>query len=147
MAAAGWRHTPTLAALAVALVVRIGAPSYWYGGNPPAISRTFVLLPISSLERLFFLLCAASAGICEEICYRGLPLRGAVGSLRGALLMLPVTVLSFVFVHGWFGWENLELYAPAGLVFGVAFLLLRRRRLEWLIVAHTLIDAAYVAAP
>ncbi len=140
-------RVPLAVVAAVLAALSVGAPHYWYGGDPPVVSRTFVLLPVSPIERLFFLLSSLSAGICEETCYRGLPLRGAAGSVTQAWIFLPVTSLSFVFVHGWFGWENLATYASVGLGFGMAFILLRRRRLEWLIAAHALVDAASVAAP
>ena len=146
----GWfrRHRrPLLAGAALLAVCAFAAPRYWYGTSPPAVARTLALLPVTGWERLFFLVASVSAGICEETCYRGLPLRGAVESTAGALALLPVTILSFVFVHGWFGWEHLGAYAAVGLAFGAAFLLLRRRRLEWLMVAHALLDAALVAAP
>jgi membrane protease YdiL (CAAX protease family) len=113
----------------------------------PPVSRTSPLLPVSPMERLFFLVPSISAGVCEETCYRGLPLRGLAGSMRGAILMLPLTAASFVFVHGWFGLEHLGAYASAGLAFGVVFIALGRRRLEWLMAAHAILDAACVAAP
>ena len=143
----GRHRAPLLAGLAVLCAVALGAPHYWYGARFPAVSRTFVLLPVSPVERLFFLVCSVSAGICEETCDRGMPLRGVARSLTGALLILPVTITSFVFVHGWFGWEHVGTYASIGLAFGAGFILLRRRRLEWLMATHALIDAACIVAP
>jgi len=142
------RHrTPLRVCAALLVLLALLAPRYWYGAIPPAVSRTFALLPVRPLERLFFLFASASAGICEETCYRGLPLRGVAGSLTAALCLLPVTVASFVFVHGWFGLEHLATYASIGFTFGIVFTLLGRRRLEWLIVVHALIDSACVVAP
>ena len=141
------RRAPLLAVAAVVAGCAVLAPRYWYGGDLPRVSQTLPLLPVSPLERIFFMLASVSAGICEETCYRGLPLRGVAGSYAGALALLPVTVVSFVFVHGWYGLEHAGAYASAGLIFGGAFLLLRRRRLEWLIVAHGIIDALYALAP
>ena len=142
-----WRRTPLLGVTAVLVGCAFIAPRYWYGSELPRVSETFPLLPVTSLERIFFLVSSVSAGICEEVCYRGLPLRGTTGSLSGALALLPVTVVSFVFVHGWFGLEHFGIYGSIGLIFGAVFLLLRRRHLEWLVVTHALIDAAYATAP
>jgi hypothetical protein len=142
------RHRWPLIVGAVLLVaVAFVAPRYWYGAGVPSSSQTFGLLPVTATERLFFLVAALSAGVCEETCYRGLPLRGVATSAVVACGWLPVTTVSFVFVHGWFGVEHLGLYATTGLLFGLAFLALGRRRLQWLMTVHALVDAACIAAP
>jgi hypothetical protein len=128
-------------------LVAVGAPWWWYHGNPPPESRTFALLPVTAMERLFFPFASVSAGICEETCYRGLPLRGVADSVSAAIWVLPVTIVSFVFIHGWFGLQHFGIYASIGLAFGAGFILLGCRRLEYLIVVHALIDAACIVAP
>jgi hypothetical protein len=141
------RKKPLIVCVVLLGIAAVAAPWWWYHGNPPKLSRTFALLPVTPMERLFFLLAAASAGVCEETCYRGLPLRGFPSTVIGAIWMLPVMVVPFVFVHGWFGLNHFGSYSLIGLAFGTPFLVLRRRRLEWLIVVHASIDAVCILAP
>src|ERR1017187_4993807 len=63
--------------IAVAAFIAIAStlPHFLYHGSVPRVSQTFSFLPVTGFERVFFLLAAVSGGICEEICYRGLPLR------------------------------------------------------------------------
>jgi membrane protease YdiL (CAAX protease family) len=133
--------------LAVAIIVALLAPHWLYGEDIPSVSDSFFLLPVTGPERLYWLLSAASAALCEEVCYRGLPLALLARSTRAAWLMLPVTVVSFVFVHGSYGITQPTRYIVFGILFGGAFILLRRRKLEWLIIIHGIIDGVAILAP
>ena len=64
-----------LAVLAAFTTTAVMAPRFLYHGDVPRVSQTYSFLPVTGLERVFFLTAAVSAGICEEICYTGLPLR------------------------------------------------------------------------
>jgi membrane protease YdiL (CAAX protease family) len=134
----------TLAAFTIAAVV---APHFLYHGDVPRVSQTYSFLPVTGPERVFFLIAAVSAGICEEICYRGLPLRMFARSAAQAWLVLPVTMVAFVFIHGRFGASRAPYYLICGLLDGGVFILLGRRRLEWLIAAHVLYDSLLIFAP
>jgi hypothetical protein len=54
-------------------------------------------------------------------------------------------MVAFVFNHGRLGPEVFS-YLTFGFLFGTVFILPGRRRLEWLIVAHALADAAFLFA-
>ncbi|MGO8700409.1 MAG: CPBP family intramembrane glutamic endopeptidase [Limisphaerales bacterium] len=136
-----------LAALAVFTVAAVVAPRFLYHGDVPRVSQTYSFLPVTGLERVFFLIAAVSAGICEEICYRGLPLGMFAGSTTKACLVLPVAMVAFVFIHGRFGASRALYYLIFGLLYGGVFILLCRRRLEWLITAHVLYDSLLIFAP
>ena len=136
-----------LAMLVVLTITAVMAPRFLYHGDVPRISRTYSFLPVTGPERVFFLMTAVSAGICEEICYRGLPLRMFAGSTARAWLMLPVTMVSFVFIHGRFGASRPLYYLMSGFLDGGIFILLGRRRLEWLITAHVLYDSLLILSP
>ncbi len=136
-----------LAVLAVFAITAVMAPRFLYHGDVPRVSQTYSFLPVTGLERVFFLMAAVSAGICEEICYRGLPLRMFAGSNTQAWLLLPVTMVAFVFIHGRFGASRALYYLICGLLDGGIFILLGRRRLEWLITAHVLYDSLLVLSP
>jgi hypothetical protein len=136
-----------LTALAGFTVAAVLAPRFLYHGDVPLVSQTYSFLPVTGLERVFFLTAAMSAGICEEICYVGLPLRLFAGSTIQAWLMLPVATVAFVFIHGRFGASRAAYYFTYGLLDGGIFILLRRRRLEWLITAHVLYDSSLIFSP
>src|SRR4051812_7482024 len=142
------RRAPVLLGLLpVAIVVSFAAPQWLYGDDIPSISDSFFLLPVTGPERLFWLVLAGSTAICEEVCYRGLPLALLAGSNRRTWIMLPISVVSFVFVHGAYGAAQPICYVVFGSLFGGAFILLGRRRLEWLVVIRGIIDAAAILAP
>jgi membrane protease YdiL (CAAX protease family) len=68
--------------------------------------------------------------------------------VRSPWLALPITVVSFLFIHGKpRGVSGLVSYTMAGLAFGVPFILMGQRRLEILIAIHFAIDASMVFAP
>jgi hypothetical protein len=136
-----------LAVLAVLTITAALAPRFLYHGDVPRVSQTYSFLPVTGPERVVFLTAAVSAGICEGICYVGLPLRMFAGSTTQAWLMLPVTMMAFVFVHGRFGTSRPLYYLICGLLDGGVFILLGRRRLEWLITAHVLHDSLLILSP
>ena len=136
-----------LAILAVLTITAAMAPRFLYHGDVPRVSQTYSFLPVTGLDRVFFLTAAVSAGVCEEICYVGLPLRMFAGSTTQAWLVLPVTMVAFVFIHGRFGAGRAPYYLICGLLDGGVFILLGRRRLEWLITAHALYDGLLILSP
>ena len=57
-------------------------------------------------------------------------------------------MIAFLFLHGPLrGWFLTANYLQAGAIFGIAFILLKLRRLEWLVLAHFLVDAVFVLTP
>ncbi len=142
------RHRITFfAVLAVLTITAVMAPHFLYHGDVPRVSRTYSFLPVTGPERVFFLITVVSAGVCEEICYQGLPLRTFAGSNIQAWLMLPVTMVAFVFIHGRFGTSLPLYYLICALLDGGVFILLGRRRLEWLITAHVVYDSLLILSP
>jgi len=137
-----------IAILLAVAVVAIFAPSYFYGENIPETMQSHPLGPVSSTQRFFWIAMAVSAGFVEEIVFRGY----AITRLR-RFIGLPAAVListaSFALMHGpsAFILPLTALYVVSGLLFSIAFLLMRSRRLEILIVVHAAIDMALIAAP
>ena len=122
-------------------------PEIHYGSDLPTHSTTIFIGPVSTLERLFLILGAATAGITEEVLFRGFALH-QLKRWMNPWLALPITVLAFILIHG----EPRSLgqvlnYTLAGLAFGVPFLLMRLQRLERIILVHFLIDVTLVLAP
>lgn len=134
-----------LAALVAAAFV---LPSWYYGATPPPRSRTIFVAPVTTVERLFLIFGAFTAAVTEEVIFRGFALTRLQRMLGSPWLALPMTVISFLFIHGMpRNAVALMNYTLAGLAFGVPFILMGLRRLEILILLHFLIDASMVFAP
>ena len=96
-------------------------PGVYYGGSAPEQARLHPLGPVSALERWFWIFISVTAGVVEEVLYRGLPFRRLDGIVRSPCMILPITVVSFAFIHG-IRPANLVLPVVAGIVFGIAFI-------------------------
>ena len=134
--------------LLVACLIGYLAPSYLYGGDLPEQMRSHPLGPVTAAQRVFWVVMAVTAGFVEELAYRGY----AITRLRG-LLGLPIAVIAsivaFALMHGPSAFipQFSMLYLVSGALFATAFLWMRLRRLEVLIITHTAIDLLLVAAP
>lgn len=123
-------------------------PGIHYGGSLPVRSQTIFIAPVSTAERLFVIWGAITAAVTEEVLFRGFAFTRLSRVIRNPWLILPITLLSFLFIHGTpRDVEALVSYTAAGLAFGVPFILMKYRRLEILILIHFLIDAGMVLAP
>lgn len=131
-----------------AVAAAIAAPSYYYGDSLPETMRSHPLGPVTSAQRLFWIAMAITAGIAEEILYRGYAIT-RLRRLAGWPVALLVSVASFALMHGpsAFISQFLLLYVVSGVIFGATFLLLGMRRLEILILIHIALDLAFVLAP
>jgi membrane protease YdiL (CAAX protease family) len=110
--------------------------------SPPSDPRFFY--PFTLPERCFFVFMALSAGICEEIVYRGYAISAlqARGSRTWQALVL--AAISFVLMHGIASLFLFPFLFVVGLVYGGLFLW--RRNLTPLIWLHTLFDLMAVMA-
>lgn len=123
-------------------------PGALYEGELPKRSQTIFMAPVSTPERLFLIFGAVTAGVTEELLFRGFAFTRLGRVIRNPWLVLPITVVAFLFIHGTpRNVEGLITYTMAGLAFGVPFILMKLRRLEILILIHFLIDAGMVLAP
>ena len=133
-----------LAALVLAFVM----PGVHYGDALPARSRTIFMSPVSTPERLFIIFGAFTAAVTEEVLFRGFPFTRLSRVIPSPWLILPITVVSFLFIHGVpRDVQGLIAYTMAGLAFGVPFIFMGLRRLGVLIAIHFFIDAGMVIAP
>jgi membrane protease YdiL (CAAX protease family) len=144
-----WRRRWIFAAvLGLLVMASLVMPRVHYGGTLPPVSKTLFMAPVSAPERLFVLLGAITAGVTEEVLFRGFAITRLTRLVRSPWLALPITVVSFLFIHGKpRGVSGLVSYTMAGLAFGVPFILMGQRRLEILIAIHFAIDASMVFAP
>jgi hypothetical protein len=130
------------------IVMAFVTPGVHYEGDLPKLSQTIFMAPVSAAERLFLIFGAVTAGVTEEVLFRGFAFTRLGRVIRNPWLVLPITVVAFLFIHGTpRDVEGLITYTAAGLAFGVPFILMKLRRLEILILIHFLIDGSMVLAP
>ncbi len=86
----------------------------------PALAALRFLLPVSRTGRRWWIMLSLTAGICEELLYRGYLLHFLLGALE---LSLPaawlVGALAFGLAHLYQGWRGILASATMGLVFGL----------------------------
>ena len=105
------------------------------------------LLPSTFGERLFFLLIAITAGVCEEIIFRGVMVY-YLSNLPFELPIIAIGIISsllFGIVHLYQGWKGVLLTTYLG---AILFLLFVGTGYLWVpIVLHFIIDAKFVFLP
>jgi membrane protease YdiL (CAAX protease family) len=95
------------------------------------------VVPRNSAEFSLFCAVAATAGVWEELLYRGfliwffIPVVGLVGAVACSAII-------FGLAHTYQGWRNIVGTALAGAVFAIGYV--ATRSLWWLIVAHAIMD-------
>ena len=105
-----------------------------------AFRRMAFILPVSSEERAWFALVSITAGICEEVLYRGFLIRYLSSDPwhLGLWVALAVSCLAFGLAHGYQGLYGIIGTAVLGAVFGTVFVLTGNL---WLPIAmHAVID-------
>lgn len=123
-------------------------PSLYYGEMLTAKSRFVPIAPISSLERIVVLGGIVTVSVTEEVIFRGFAFTRLNRLIKSAWLILPITVVSFIFIHGVpRSTDGLIFYTAAGLAYGIAFILMKCRQLELLITAHFLASVGIVLTP
>ena len=128
-----------LAALAVAILVA-NAPRLVTPARYPVLReqmRHIKILPRSTPEMLVFLGVSVTAGVWEELIYRGfliwflLPYAGLIGAVA-------LSSIVFGLGHLYQGWRGVLSTATLGLVFALGFVF--SQSLWWVMAAHALVD-------
>ncbi|RUO55926.1 CPBP family intramembrane glutamic endopeptidase [Pseudidiomarina homiensis] len=96
------------------------------------------MMPVNKSElRWFTLGLSVSAGVCEELLFRGFII-GALGDSLGVVVSLILSSLLFGLCHVYQGWMNVLRTGIIGLVLGVIFILTESL---WVVIAlHALVD-------
>lgn len=137
-----------IALFIILIVSAIVMPAFYYGEDLPVRSKAGFIGPISSLERIFIIFLAFTAAVTEEVIFRGFALTRLKRWISNPWVILPFTVISFLFIHGELRsiGQSLNLII-AGFAFGIPFILMKLKRLELVILIHFLIDASLVFVP
>jgi membrane protease YdiL (CAAX protease family) len=102
------------------------------------------LLPVTLGERSFWMLASATAGICEELVYRGFGLCVLRGNGVPAWLAVVLVSFSFVLIHGLWGLRRWRQYFIVGVLYSGLFLWVQS--LTPGIWIHTLWDMVFIFA-
>ena len=146
----GWfaRRKITLLIIALALIASAWfAPAWLYPAGVPRVAESGFLFPLGGPERMFVLLAAVVAGVTEEIMYRGFAMTRLTRMIRSRWAAALVSSAAFAAIHYNQTAAEWGIYLAAGLVFAIPFVLMKLKRLEYLIAAHILVDSAIAFAP
>jgi len=80
------------------------------------------LLPVTLGERAFWIFASASAGICEELVYRGFGICALRGNGVSIWLAVILVSLAFVLIHGLWGLRRFWHYFIVGVLYSGLFL-------------------------
>lgn len=96
------------------------------------------LLPHSSLEILIWIATSITAGICEEMAFRGYLQRQLHALTRSVVIAVLAQGVVFGLFHFYQGWKNVIVISVLGILFGA--LAAWRRNLRANIIAHAWAD-------
>lgn len=113
------------------------------GEIAPAFARLRFMLPVSRQERHWWILLSISAGICEEVVYRGFLLHFLLGEEPAGigLEVLPallLAALAFGLAHLYQGWRGMLTSTALGMAFG--WLAIGTGSLLLPVALHALVD-------
>ena len=140
--------------LIIGLITVLTVILYLYmGSKRPGIKELYLrllkpvafLLPVTRRERRVWVILSVSAGICEEIVFRGFLFFYLQSHIPGISLLWQVVVSSLIFGFGhlYQGWKGIIGTAGLGCVFAVVFI--KTGSLIPLMVIHTLVDIRVLA--
>ena len=144
----GLKLTPLRVVAVLATFVAVGAGLLYLRTTWPIPSEPpsdwMNLYPFTWSERVLMLFVSCTAGICEEIIYRGFAIR--VLQARGTRTVWAVLLagISFALIHGLAGVFLLPLYLLSAAIFSAIFLW--RGSLLTVIVIHALFEMQMVLA-
>jgi len=135
-----WKSLATDVGIAVPFWVLWEGAAYgvhWLLG-PSSARSVDTLLPQSLLEILIWIATSVTAGICEEMAFRGY-LQKQFNALTGSVVMAVLGQgLVFGLFHSYQGWKNVIVICVLGVLFGI--LAAWRRNLRTNIMVHAWAD-------
>ncbi len=101
------------------------------------------LTPKTTTSRVIFIIMGLVAGLAEEIVYRGFAIKALESNKINKWVAVFVATIPFIFQHGLKSIDQFWWFLTWGMVFGIAFLLLKKLTLNiivhWLIILSAMI--------
>ncbi len=101
------------------------------------------LTPKTTLARIIFIIMGLTAGLAEEIVYRGFAIKALVSNKINQWLAVFTATIPFIFQHGLKSIDQFWWFLTWGIVFGVLFLLLKKLTfniiIHWLVILSAMI--------
>lgn len=111
--------------------------------DPARLASISSLIPKTSAARILFVIMGLTAGISEEIVYRGFAIRALESHRVNKWLAVALAAIPFIFQHGLKSIDQFWWFLVWGLVFGVMLLLTRRLYItiiiHWLVILSALL--------
>lgn len=120
-------------------------PIFAKEGKKVVVGDVEALMPQNSKERLWYALVALSAGLCEELVFRGYGLRllHSIGLVGAALIA--ASAIIFGLVHIYQGVVGAVMTALMGVLLAIIYL--QTGTLWWAIIAHAALDLRILLIP
>lgn len=106
------------------------------------------LTPKTTTARIIFIIMGLTAGLAEEIVYRGFAIKALVSNKINKWLAVFAATIPFVFQHGLKSMDQFWWFLIWGIVFGVLFLWLKKLTfniiIHWLVILSAMIAVLQV---
>ena len=101
------------------------------------------LTPKTTMSRIIFIIMGLTAGLAEEIVYRGFAIKALISNKINKWLAVFAATIPFIFQHGLKSIDQFWWFLTWGVVFGILFLLLKKLTLNiiihWLVILSAMI--------
>lgn len=101
------------------------------------------LTPKTTTARIIFIIMALTAGLAEEIVYRGFAIKALISNKVNKWLAVLIATIPFVFQHGLKSIDQFWWFLTWGVVFGILFLWLKKLTfniiIHWLVILSAMI--------
>lgn len=111
--------------------------------DPEKINNISSLTPKTTTARIIFIIMGLTAGLAEEIVYRGFAIKALVSNKINKWLAVFAATIPFIFQHGLKSMDQFWWFLTWGIVFGVLFLWLKKSTfniiIHWLVILSAMI--------
>lgn len=116
--------------------------------DPEKMNNISSLTPKTTTARIIFVFMGLTAGLAEEIVYRGFAIKALVSNKINKWLAVFAASIPFIFQHGLKSINQFWWFLIWGVVFGILFLLLKKLTfniiIHWLIILSAMISILQV---
>jgi hypothetical protein len=110
--------------------------------DPARLASISSLIPKTTTARILFVIMGLTAGISEEIVYRGFAIRALESHRVNKWLAIALAAIPFIFQHGLKSIDQFWWFLVWGLVFGIILLLTKRLYItiiiHWMVILSAL---------